>query len=76
MWKNKKWIWSASDSRETADTVSFLHLTGCFLQLTMYGIEKGKRNVYSVGEVKKDTIMGKAWVRIYPFDNIGVIRHE
>ena len=30
----------------------------------------------SVGEVKKDTIMGKAWVRIYPFDNIGVIRHE
>jgi len=53
VWKNKKWIWSASDSRETADTVSFLHLTGCFLQLTMYGIEKGKRNVYSVGEVKK-----------------------
>lgn len=53
MWKNKKWIWSASDSRETADTVSFLHLTGRFLQLTMHDIEKGKRNVYSVGEVKK-----------------------
>ena len=35
------------------DTVSFLHLTGCFLQLTMHGIEKGKRTVYSVGEVKK-----------------------
>ncbi len=30
----------------------------------------------SVGEVKKDTIMGKAWVRIYPFDKMGVIRHE
>ena len=30
----------------------------------------------SVGEVKKDTIMGKAWVRIYPFDTMGVIRHE
>ena len=29
-----------------------------------------------VGEVKKDTIMGKAWVRIYPFDKMGVIRHE
>ena len=27
----------------------------------------------SVGEVKKDTIMGKAWVRIYPFDKMGVI---
>ena len=30
----------------------------------------------SVGEVKKDTIMGKAWGRIYPFDKMGVIRHE
>ena len=30
----------------------------------------------SVGEVNKDTIMGKAWVRIYPFDKMGVIRHE
>ena len=30
----------------------------------------------SVGEVKKDTIMGKAWVRIYPFGKMGVIRHE
>lgn len=30
----------------------------------------------SVGKVKKDTIMGKAWVRIYPFDKMGVIRHE
>ena len=30
----------------------------------------------SVGEVKKDTIMRKAWVRIYPFDKMGVIRHE
>ena len=29
----------------------------------------------SVGEVKKDTIMGKAWVRIYPFGKMGVIRH-
>ena len=27
-------------------------------------------------EVKKDTIMGKAWVRIYPFGKMGVIRHE
>lgn len=30
----------------------------------------------SVGVVRRDTIMGKAWVRIYPFDKIGVIRHE
>ena len=34
----------------------------------------------SVGEVKKDTIrkdlIGRAWVRIYPFDKMGVIRHE
>lgn len=30
----------------------------------------------SVGKVKRDTIMGKAWVRIYPFDKMGVIKHE
>lgn len=30
----------------------------------------------SVGLVKRDDIMGRAWVRIYPFDSIGVIQHE
>ena len=30
----------------------------------------------SVGLIKRGDIMGKAWVRIYPFDRIGVIKHE
>ena len=28
------------------------------------------------GANKKEDLIGRAWVRIYPFDNIGVIRHE
>lgn len=30
----------------------------------------------SVGVLSRDDLIGRAWVRIYPFDNIGVIRHE
>lgn len=30
----------------------------------------------SVGVLKKSDLMGRAWVRIYPFNNVGVIRHE
>ena len=30
----------------------------------------------SVGILKRDDLMGRAWVRIYPFDKVGVIRHE
>ena len=30
----------------------------------------------SVGVIKRENIMGRAWVRIYPFDEIGVIKHE
>ena len=30
----------------------------------------------SVGVIKRENIMGKAWVRIYPFNHIGVIKHE
>ena len=30
----------------------------------------------SVGVLKRETLIGKAWVRIYPFDRLGVIRHE
>lgn len=30
----------------------------------------------SVGVLKRSDLMGKAWVRIYPFDKVGVIRHE
>lgn len=29
-----------------------------------------------VGVLTKEDLIGRAWVRIYPFDNIGVIRHE
>lgn len=30
----------------------------------------------SVGVLKREYLIGKAWVRIYPFDSLGVIRHE
>lgn len=30
----------------------------------------------SVGILHREDLIGKAWVRIYPFDRLGVIRHE
>lgn len=30
----------------------------------------------SVGILTRDDLLGKAWIRIYPFDKVGVIRHE
>ncbi len=30
----------------------------------------------SVGVLSREDLMGRAWVRIYPFDRIGFIRHE
>lgn len=30
----------------------------------------------SVGVLKRKDLLGKAWIRIYPFDQMGVIRHE
>ena len=30
----------------------------------------------SVGVLKSSDLLGRAWVRIYPFDKIGFIRHE
>ena len=30
----------------------------------------------SVGVLKREYLIGRAWVRIYPFDRLGVIRHE
>lgn len=30
----------------------------------------------SVGVLKREQLIGRAWVRIYPFDKIGVIKHE
>lgn len=30
----------------------------------------------SVGVLTREMLMGRAWVRIYPFNQIGVIRHE
>ena len=30
----------------------------------------------SVGEIKRQNIIGKAWVRIYPFNTITVIKHQ
>lgn len=30
----------------------------------------------SVGVLHRDQLIGRAWVRIYPFDKIGVVKHE
>ena len=30
----------------------------------------------AVGNIKRDDIIGRAWVRIYPFDSIGVLKHQ
>lgn len=29
----------------------------------------------SVGNIKRDSIMGRAWLRIYPFKSFGVLKH-
>ncbi len=29
-----------------------------------------------VGNIKKDQIIGRAWLRIWPFDNFGIITHQ
>lgn len=29
-----------------------------------------------VGNIKRDIIIGRAWVRIWPFSNFGVLRHQ
>lgn len=31
---------------------------------------------WQVGNIKRDDIIGKAWVRIWPFQRIGVLRHQ
>ncbi len=31
---------------------------------------------YMVGNVHRDKIIGRAWVRIFPFDQIGFVKHE
>ena len=31
---------------------------------------------YMVGNIKRDELIGRAWVRIYPFDSMCVIKHE
>ena len=73
---------------ETVQVVDgYVYINGSRLESDIYGEDEyfvlgDNRNHSqdsrdpSVGEVKKDTIMGKAWVRIYPFDKMGVIRHE
>lgn len=31
---------------------------------------------YMVGNIKREDIIGRAWMQIYPFDKIGFIKHE
>ncbi|MBQ8189109.1 MAG: signal peptidase I [Lachnospiraceae bacterium] len=30
----------------------------------------------SVGSIKREQIVGRAWVRMYPFDKLGILQHE
>ena len=30
----------------------------------------------SVGNIRRDTIIGKAWVRIWPFSEFGILKHQ
>ena len=30
----------------------------------------------SVGSIRKDTIIGKAWIRIWPFSKFGLLKHQ
>lgn len=32
--------------------------------------------IQAVGNIHRDDIIGRAWVRIYPFDKIGVLKHQ
>ena len=32
--------------------------------------------VESVGNIKRSDIIGRAWVRIFPFDTFGVLKHK
>ncbi len=32
--------------------------------------------VSQVGNIKRDDIIGRAWVRIWPFDKFGVLKHQ
>lgn len=29
-----------------------------------------------VGNIKRENIVGRAWVRIWPFDSVGILRHQ
>lgn len=30
----------------------------------------------SVGNIKREQIVGRAWIRMYPFDRMGILKHE
>ncbi|MDE5892780.1 MAG: signal peptidase I [Acetatifactor sp.] len=32
--------------------------------------------VAEVGNIKRDDIIGRAWLRIWPFDNFGILKHQ
>ena len=31
---------------------------------------------FMVGNIKRDEIIGRAWMRVYPFDQIGFVKHD
>ena len=32
--------------------------------------------VAQVGNIKRDDIIGRAWLRIWPFDSFGILKHQ
>ena len=32
--------------------------------------------VAEVGNIKRDDIIGRAWLRVWPFDNFGILKHQ
>ena len=54
----------------------YVYIDGERLLSDIYGNHSMDSRDPSVGVLTKEDLIGRAWVRIYPFDNIGVIRHE
>ncbi|MDE6673257.1 MAG: signal peptidase I, partial [Acetatifactor sp.] len=32
--------------------------------------------VAEVGNIKRDDIIGRAWLRVWPFDSFGILKHQ
>ncbi len=48
----------------------------CYLMLGDNRNNSTDSRVAEVGNIKRDDIIGRAWLRIWPFDNFGVLKHQ